>query len=84
YNLGNTQYNLQKYQEAIASYNKAIRYKPNHYESWYSKGNAWLNLQQYQQAIASYDKAIEYKPDYQQAIQARTKAQNTPKFPINF
>lgn len=84
YNLGNTQYNLQKYQEAIASYNKAIRYKPNHYESWYSKGNAWLNLQQYQQAIASYDKAIEYKPDYQQAIEARRKAQNTPKFPINF
>jgi tetratricopeptide (TPR) repeat protein len=84
YNLGNTQYNLQKYQEAIASYNKAIRYKPNHYESWYSKGNAWLNLQQYQQAIASYDKAIEYKPDYQQAIEARKKAQNTPKFPINF
>jgi tetratricopeptide (TPR) repeat protein len=84
YNLGNTQYNLQKYQEAIASYNKAIRHKPNHYESWYSKGNAWLNLQQYQQAIASYDKAIEYKPDYQQAIEARKKAQNTPKFPINF
>ena len=84
YNLGNTQYNLQKYQEAIASYNKATRYKPNHYESWYSKGNAWLNLQQYQQAIASYDKAIEYKPDYQQAIEARKKAQNTPKFPINF
>ena len=84
YNLGNTQYNLQKYQEAIASYNRAIRYKPNHYESWYSKGNAWLNLQQYQQAIASYDKAIEYKPDYQQAIEARRKAQNTPKFPINF
>ncbi len=78
YNLGNTQYNLQRYQEAIASYNKAIRYKPNHYESWYSKGNAWLNLQQYQQAIASYNKAIEYKPDYQQAIEARTKAQNIP------
>ena len=84
YNLGNTQYNLQKYQEAIASYNRAIRYKPNHYESWYSKGNALLNLQQYPQAIAAYDKAIEYKPDYQQAIEARRKAQNTPKFPINF
>ena len=84
YNLGNTQYNLQKYQEAIASYNKAIRYQPNHYESWYSKGNALLNLQQYPQAIASYDKAIEYKPDYQQAIEARTKAKNTPVFPPKF
>ncbi|MDB9308891.1 tetratricopeptide repeat protein [Aphanizomenon sp. CS-733/32] len=88
YNLGNTQYNLQKYQEAIASYNKAIRYQPNHYESWYSKGNALLNLQQYPQAIAAYDKAIEYKPDYQQAIEARTKAQNQNipkfKFPPNF
>lgn len=78
YNLGNTHYSLQKYPEAIASYNKAIRYKPNHYESWYSRGNALLNMQQYKQAIASYDKAIEYKPDYQQAIEARTKAQNTP------
>ncbi|WP_456236409.1 tetratricopeptide repeat protein [Dolichospermum compactum] len=58
----------------MASYNKAIRYQPNQYESWYSKGNALLNLQQYPQAIASYDKAIE----------ARTKAQNTPKFPIKF
>ncbi len=55
--------------------NKAIRYKPNHYESWYTKGNALLNLQQYPEAIASYDKAIEYKTDYQQAIEARTKAQ---------
>jgi tetratricopeptide (TPR) repeat protein len=43
-----------------------------------------LNLQQYQQAIASYNKAIEYKPDYQQAIEARTKAQNTPGFPREF
>lgn len=68
---------MQKYPEAIASYNKAIRYKPNHYESWYSRGNALLNMQQYKEAIASYDKAIEYKPDYQQAIEARTKAQNT-------
>ncbi|MFM6351558.1 MAG: tetratricopeptide repeat protein, partial [Dolichospermum sp.] len=50
----------------------------NHYESWYSRGNALLNMQQYKEAIASYDKAIEYKPDYQQAIEARTKAQNTP------
>jgi hypothetical protein len=41
-------------------------------------------LQQDKQAIASYDKAIEYKPDYQQAIEARKKAQNTPKVPINF
>lgn len=84
YNLGNTQYNLQKYPEAIASYNKAIRYQPSHYQSWYSRGNALLNMQQYKQAIASYDKAIEYKPDYQEAIEARTKAQNPPKFIIKF
>ena len=47
--------------------NKAIRYKPNHYESWYTKGNALLNLQQYPEAIASYDKALEIKPDFHEA-----------------
>ena len=70
------QYNLQKYAEAIAAYNKALRYKPDNYESWYSKGNALLNLNRYQEAILSYNQAIKYKPDYQQAIAARNQAES--------
>ncbi|MFM6157291.1 MAG: tetratricopeptide repeat protein, partial [Sphaerospermopsis kisseleviana] len=70
------QYKLQRYEDAFASYNKAVTYKKNHYESWYSMGNALFNLQRYQEAIKSHDQAIKYKPDYQQAIEARKQAEN--------
>jgi tetratricopeptide (TPR) repeat protein len=74
----------QKYEEAIAAYSQAIRHKPNHYESLYSRGNALLNLQKYQEAIASYEQAIKSQPNDPAAINARNAAKaqleaNTPK-----
>jgi len=74
--LGNSEYSLQKYLDAIASYSRAVHYKPSHYESWYSRGNAFLNLQKYPEAIFSYEQAIKYKPDDQQAINALNQAQS--------
>jgi tetratricopeptide (TPR) repeat protein len=67
---------LKKYEDAIASYNRAVRYKADHYESWYNKGNALFNLKRYEEAIASYDQAIRFKSDYRQAIDARNQAQS--------
>jgi tetratricopeptide (TPR) repeat protein len=75
YNLGNSLFNLKKYQDAIASYNKAIRYKPDSYETWYSRGNALYSLKRYQEAIASYEQAIKFKADYKEAIDARNVTQ---------
>jgi len=74
--LGNALYNLKQYQEAIASYNRAVEIKSDHYEAWYSRGNALFNLKRYQEAMESYDKAIRFKPDYREAIDARNKVQN--------
>jgi tetratricopeptide (TPR) repeat protein len=72
---------LKRYQDAIASYNRSVEIKPDHYEAWYSRGNALLNLKRYQEAIQSYDKAIQYKPDYQEAINARNLAQSQLDLP---
>jgi tetratricopeptide (TPR) repeat protein len=58
---------LQKYQEALASYDKAIQFKPDKHEAWYGRGIALRKLEQYQEAIASYDKAIQFKPDFYEA-----------------
>ncbi len=53
----------QSYEEAIASYDKAIELKPDYHNTWYNRGIALRNLNRYEKAIASYDKAIEFKPD---------------------
>jgi tetratricopeptide (TPR) repeat protein len=54
---------LGRYEEAVASYDKAIEIKPDNDSAWNNRGNALDELGRYSEAIASYDKAIEIKPD---------------------
>ena len=44
-------YNLNKYEEAIECYNKAIQINPNYSEAFYSKGSALDDLKKYEEAI---------------------------------
>ncbi len=60
---GNQLFDLQKYEEAISSYDKAIAINPDDHEVWYNRGNSLDELQRYEEAIASYDKAIAINPD---------------------
>ncbi|WP_293330454.1 tetratricopeptide repeat protein [Microcoleus sp. CAWBG58] len=55
------------YARAIASYDKALEFKPDLHEAWYNRGNALGNLGRLEEAIASYDKALEIKPDKHEA-----------------
>ena len=52
-----------KYEEAIASYDKAIELKPDYADAWHNKGVILGKQGKYEEEIASYDKAIELKPD---------------------
>ncbi|MGM3305586.1 tetratricopeptide repeat protein [Anabaena sp. WFMT] len=65
---GHKLFNLQRYENAIESYDKAIAIKPYKYEAWYNRGLALAELEKYEEAIASYDKAIAIKPDYHEAL----------------
>ncbi len=56
-------YHLGIFSEAITSFDKAIEFKSDYYEVWYSRGVALNNLEQFSEAIASFDKAVEIKPD---------------------
>ena len=67
FKCGNALHNLSRYEDAIASYDKALKYKPDYHKVWFSRGNALTSLDQYEAAIASYDKALKYKPDYHKA-----------------
>ncbi|WP_343277562.1 tetratricopeptide repeat protein, partial [Kamptonema sp. UHCC 0994] len=55
------------FEGAIASYDKAIKFKPDDHKVWNNRGLALFNLGQFEEAIASYDKAIEFKPDDHEA-----------------
>jgi tetratricopeptide (TPR) repeat protein len=58
---------LQRYSEAIASYDKALSIKPDKHDAWFNRGIALYKLGKYEQAIASYDKALSIKPDKHEA-----------------
>ncbi|MFN6440364.1 MAG: CHAT domain-containing protein [Nostoc sp. DedSLP01] len=68
--------NFGRFEEAIASYDKAIQLKPDDYSAWNYRGLALANLGRFEEAIASYDKAIQLKPDYYSAWYNRGNALN--------
>ncbi|WP_044034283.1 tetratricopeptide repeat protein, partial [Microcystis aeruginosa] len=56
-----------EYEQAIASYDRALEIKPDDPEAWYNRGIALGNLGRFEQAIASWDRALEIKPDKHEA-----------------
>nr|AIE99583.1 Isopropylmalate/homocitrate/citramalate synthase family protein (SKI3, TTC37) [uncultured marine thaumarchaeote KM3_115_A11] len=59
---GKRLYDTGKYEEAVASYDKAIEIKPEFADVWNNKGEALRVLKKYEEAVASFDKAIEIDP----------------------
>ncbi|AFZ59994.1 tetratricopeptide repeat protein [Anabaena cylindrica FACHB-243] len=67
YKQGNTLLQLQKYEDALAVYEKAANIKPNYFQAWYGQGKALFKLQKYQESLLAYDKAIQLQPNYLEA-----------------
>jgi tetratricopeptide (TPR) repeat protein len=63
-NLSDELYQLGRYEDVIASYDKALEFKPDFHVFWNNRGTALGNLGRFEEAIASYDKALEFKPDF--------------------
>jgi tetratricopeptide (TPR) repeat protein len=51
-----------QYNEALASYDKAVFIRPNNADAWLNRGVVLENLGRYSEAIDSYDKAIALQP----------------------
>lgn len=64
---GTALYYEHRYDDAVASYDKAIEIKPDYCEVWNNRGIALNELQRYTEAIVSYDKALEINPDFYEA-----------------
>ncbi|MBE9012162.1 tetratricopeptide repeat protein, partial [Pseudanabaenaceae cyanobacterium LEGE 13415] len=59
---GDELFQLQRYREAIAAYDKAIGFQSN-YTAWFKRGIACENLQRFEDAIECYNKVVELQPE---------------------
>ena len=64
---------LEKYEEAIAEFDRAIELEPRDENTYNNKGNALRELGRYEEAIAEYDKALEIYPDYLKALENKER-----------
>ncbi len=74
YKRGDTLLELKRYDDALASYNRAVELKPEYAEAWKGKGSTLLALKRYEEARNAYDKAIQIQPDYSEAWIGRGNA----------
>ncbi|PAX59692.1 tetratricopeptide repeat protein [Brunnivagina elsteri] len=65
--FGNALVNLGRFEDAIKSYDEALKFKPDFHEACYNRGVALDNLGRYEEAIISYDEALKFKPDKDEA-----------------
>lgn len=61
--LGVICFSLERFEDAVASYNKALQLKPDFSEAHNNLGNALKSLGRYEEAIACYNNALQIKPD---------------------
>ena len=57
-----------RYEEAITSYDKALKYNPDYYYSWNNRGWALEHLDRYEEAIISYKRALQINPRFLDAL----------------
>ena len=74
YNRGNTQGALNRHEEAIADYDKALQIDPQLAAAHYNRGNAQGALNRHEEAIADYDKALQIDPRHAAAYYNRGNA----------
>ena len=66
-NLGNTLKELERLDEAEASYTQAIALQPDYAEAYFNLGNTLQKVGRLDEAIESFKQAIVFKPDYAKA-----------------
>jgi len=71
YRLAQTWRARKRYDDALASYDKAIALNPDYAEAYHYRAITLREIKRYDDALASCDKAIELKPDYIKAYQTR-------------
>ncbi|HLX68091.1 MAG TPA: sulfotransferase [Verrucomicrobiae bacterium] len=59
---------MKRYDEALASYAQAIKFKPDYANAHYNRGTVLNRMHRYNDALASYNQAIALRPDHAEAF----------------
>ena len=62
FHLGNESYERGEFEQALASYDRALELDPQDANTWGNRGIALANLGRYEEAVASYDRSLELDP----------------------
>jgi protein O-GlcNAc transferase len=68
---GNVFTALNRYDDALAAYDKALSLKPHLAEAWLGRGTVLTDLNRYNDVFAAYDKAFSLQPDLSSAEGSR-------------
>lgn len=60
---GDDLFQLQRYQEAVAAYDRVIQAKPEDYLAWFKRGIALEHLKRYEEAAESYQQVVKLHPE---------------------
>jgi len=64
-------YDLNRHEEALASYDMAIKHNPTYSAAYNNRGACLEKLNRLDEALAAYDMAIKHNPKYSVAINNR-------------
>jgi tetratricopeptide (TPR) repeat protein len=65
---------LKNFDQAIASFDKALAINPNNTKALSEKGNALVKLKDFNEAIASFDKALAINPNSTDVLNDKERA----------
>lgn len=65
---------MKRYEEALASCDKALALKPGYAEPYNNRGNILQDMRRHNEAVESYDRAIALKPEFTEAHNNRGNA----------
>jgi Tfp pilus assembly protein PilF len=60
-----------RFEEALASHDRALALRPDYAEARYNRGNALHKLRRFEEALADYEHAVALRPDYVEALDNR-------------
>jgi len=76
---GDVMYDLKRYPEAIASYEKAVQIDPQYARSMYTRGLLLAELGRDREALTAYNQALALYPDWQVVKESKQKILNKLK-----
>ncbi len=65
---------LRRYEEGLASYDRALLLNPDYVDALNNRGNALCDLRRYEEGLASYDRALAIQPDHARTLNSRANA----------